>query len=378
MFSGQPGFSGSTEVGEAYIETVVPLAQDAFLAKSLDIDAAARLAHYNHSGTQSAWKVGLNFAPWSAFRIRAVASQDIRAPNIGELDTPSFRSSIVTLPNPLPHGLPIFNSLGFAPGQNVNVQEIDGGNSNLRPEVAHTVSFGVVVQPPALPGFRGSLDHYRIRIGNAITALSVPTVIQNCAVGDSAACALISFPSGATLPVVQIMQVNTESFVTSGLDAEVAWHGALLGGNVSLRALANYIQQYKLLVAGAREQDLRGDLSSGLPELQGDISTQYTRGPTTVLIYETYIGSGDYNKALDATIQNNHVPHVWYLGATVQQGMPFLGRDCFAYASVNNLLNQKPPHPGFGIYTSLNNNIFTGVPYDRIGTFFRLGFIARL
>src|SRR5262249_4382892 len=150
------------------------------------------------------------------------------------------------------------------------------------------------------------------------------------------------YPTGSTLPLVQTMQVNAESFLTSGLDAEAAWQGSVLGGNVSLRVLANYIQQYKLLVAGAQEQDLRGDLSSGLPQLQGDISTQYTRGLTTVLLYETYIGSGYYNKALDATIRNNHVPHVWYLGATAQQGMPFLGHDCFVYASVNNLLNQKP------------------------------------
>src|SRR5262249_4045105 len=119
-FSGQPAFSGSTEVGEAYIETVMPVAQDLFLAKSPDFDAAARLAHYNHLGNQPTWKVGFNFAPWSALRLRAAASQDIRAPNIGELDTPNFPSSIITLPNPLPRGLPIFNSLGVAPGQNVN------------------------------------------------------------------------------------------------------------------------------------------------------------------------------------------------------------------------------------------------------------------
>src|SRR5262249_29707506 len=177
---------------------------------------------------------------------RAAASQDIRAPNIGELDTPDFPSSITTLPNPLPNGLPIFNSLGVAPGRNVNVQEIDGGNSNLRPEIAHTVSFGVVVQPPALPGFRGSLDHYRIKIGNAITSLSVQTVIQSCAAGDTRSCALISHPASSTLPLVQIMTTNAESFETSGLDAELAWHGAALGGSASLRALANYIQEYKL------------------------------------------------------------------------------------------------------------------------------------
>lgn len=88
------------------------------------------------------------------------------------------------------------NLRGLGPtGQNVNVEEIDGGNSNLRPEVAHTVSFGIVVRPAARPGFRGSLDHYRIKVGNAITSLSVQTIIQSCAAGDAHACSLISYPS---------------------------------------------------------------------------------------------------------------------------------------------------------------------------------------
>lgn len=375
-FSGQPPFWGRTAVEEAYVEAVTPLAQDIFLVKSFDVDAAARLSHYDLSGTEPSWKVGVNFAPWSDLRLRAVASQDIRAPNIGELDTPDYLSSITTLLNPLPHGLPIFNSLGVAPGQNLYVQEIDGGNPHLKPEVAHTVSFGVVVQPSALPGFRASLDHYRISVGDAITSPPVQTIIQGCAAADGHACALISLSPTSTLPLVEILNVNAESFVTSGLDAEITWELEALGGGFTFRALANYLQEYKLLVAGTQEQDLRGDLGSGLPELQGDISAKYTRGLTTVLLAGNYIGSGDYDKALEGMIQNNHVPHVWYLDATVQQGIPSLGRECFVYASVNNLLNQAPPSPGFGIYSSLNNSIFTGVPYDRIGTFFRVGFKA--
>src|SRR5262249_19618005 len=145
-FSGQPAFSGSTHVSEAYVEAVAPLAENVPLAKSLDLEAAGRLAQYSQSGTQSAWKIGANWSPWWSATLRAVASQGIRAPNIGELDTPVFPSSIDTLPNPLPKGIPVLNAFGIAPGQSANLHEIDGGNPNLQPEVAHTVSFGVVLQ----------------------------------------------------------------------------------------------------------------------------------------------------------------------------------------------------------------------------------------
>src|SRR5262249_51162069 len=150
---------------------------------------------------------------------------------------------------------PIFNSLGIAPGQSLNVQEIDGGNRNLEPEVAHTVSFGLVIQPAALPGFEASLDHYRIRVGNAITSLSVQSVVQSCAAGDSQACSFISAPATSSLPLIENLEVNAESFVTSGVDAEVGWRGAAPGGSVGVRVLANYLQEYKLLVAGAPAQD---------------------------------------------------------------------------------------------------------------------------
>jgi iron complex outermembrane receptor protein len=304
-----------------------------------------------------------------------VASQDIRAPNIGELDTPVYASSIDTLPNPLPKGIAVLNAFGVAPGQSVNLQEIDGGNPNLKPEVAHTVSFGLVLQ--YANGFTASLDHYRIKIDDAITMLPAQTIVQSCAAGDASACTLISLPAGATLPVLVNRDVNAESFVTSGIDAEAAWHRETGGGTVTIRALANYVLEYTLQVPGTQRQDLRGDIGSGLPALQGDISIEYARGLTALLLDGTYIGAGDYDKALDSEIQNDHVPHVWYLGATVQHGLPLLGRDCVVYASVNNLLNQAPPHVGFGIFSSENNDIFSGVPYDRIGTYFRVGLKAK-
>lgn len=373
-FSGQPVFSGSTEVAEAYVEAVAPLAKNGFLVRSLDLDAAARVAHYSQSGVQSAWKVGANWSPSRNVRLRAVGSQDIRAPNVGELYTPAYYSSIDTLPNPLPNGLPLLNARGYAPGQSVNVQEIDGGTSDLKPEIAHTISVGLVLQPS--DSLMASADHYRIKIDNAITTLSVPTIIQNCAAGESSACALISLPAGAALPLVQNPLVNAQSIVTSGVDVETRWQQPVGGGIMSVRVLGNYLLEFTQQTPGTPPQDLRGDIGSGLPALQGDVSVEYLRSETTMVLYGTYLGAGDFDKALASEIQNDHVPHVWYVGASVRRELPIFGTACAAYASVNNILNQAPPHPGLGTDNSLNNDIFSGVPYDRIGRYFRVGLTA--
>src|SRR5262249_8802186 len=158
---------------------------------------------------------------------------------IGELDTPVFPSSIDTLPNPLPKGIPVLNAFGIAPGQSANLQEIDGGNPNLKPEIAHTVSFGLVFQSGN--AFMASLDHYRIKIDDAITTLPAQTIVDSCAAGDASACALISLPAGAHLPVLVNRVVNAESFVTSGIDGELACQWGMAGGAMAIRVLGNYL-----------------------------------------------------------------------------------------------------------------------------------------
>ena len=52
---------------------------------------------------------------------------------------------------------------------------LTGGNLNLKPETANTITGGVVLQPRALPGFSMSVDYYTIKVSNII---AVPTPCQ--------------------------------------------------------------------------------------------------------------------------------------------------------------------------------------------------------
>ena len=118
-------------VTEAYAQAVVPLVRDRAFAKSMEADLAARSVHYSQAGSELPWKLGLSWVPVQGLRVRFTASEDIRAPNVLELNLPQFMSSISSQVNPLPDGVPLFNSLGFAPGQSLNVREIGGGNPAL-------------------------------------------------------------------------------------------------------------------------------------------------------------------------------------------------------------------------------------------------------
>lgn len=369
-FIGYPPFYGETDVSEVYAQAVVPLAEDVPFARSIEAELAARWVHYSQAGSEVPWKVGLNWVPVPGVRIRFSKSEDIRAPNVLESSLPQFLSSISPQVNPAPNGVPLFNSLGIAPGQTLNVRTIGGGNRALTPEIAHTTAIGLVLEPGDLPGFRASIDHFRIRVRDAITTLPASTIVQNCAAGAADQCELIGLSKDSTLPTVTTLSVNAQSFETGGLDVEARYSFAFAGGEATTRALANYLLEYEQTVPGAPTQDLLGDISYGLPKLQADVSFQFTRGETTALLSGIYIGEGSYRNSLAADIQNDHVPAVWYVNAAIDRRLSKL---CSVYASVSNVLDRSPPHPGFGVYTNIDSNLLTGVPYDRIGRFFKVG-----
>ena len=377
-FTGYPAFSGESRVSEIYAEAVIPLLEGKSLAKTLELDVAARSVRYSQAGSELPWKLGLNWAPSDAVRLRVTRSEDIRAPSVVELHLPQFQSSISAQVNPLPNGVPIFDSLGVAPGGTVNVREIGGGNPNLTAEVAQTTAAGVVLRPTRLPGFTASLDHFRIEVDDAITTLPASTIVSGCAAGAQSQCALIGMPPGAALPTVATVSVNAQSFIASGLDGEATYSFHLGGGEATIRALVNYLDEYRQILPGAESLELRGDNGLGLPALQGDLSFRIGRGPWTAMLSGVYVGSGSYQKSMAAEIQNNDVRHVWYADLSTEWRFRLRGAESSAYATLSNAFDQAPPHPGFGIYTNIGSPFFTGVPYDRIGRYLMVGVRVRL
>ena len=55
-----------------------------------------------------------------------------------------------------------------------------GGNPNLTPEEADTVTFGVVWQPDFVPGLAVTVDYYDIQIANAISIRPNYDIVDGC------------------------------------------------------------------------------------------------------------------------------------------------------------------------------------------------------
>src|SRR3546814_18861810 len=91
----------------------------------------------------------------SQFRFRGTRSRDIRAPNIVELDSPSKQKG-TTITDPT------LNNAAFV------INTFEQGNPALKPEIADTITLGLVYRPTASSGLRASVDGYDLKkIGGA-------------------------------------------------------------------------------------------------------------------------------------------------------------------------------------------------------------------
>jgi outer membrane receptor protein involved in Fe transport len=352
-YSNLQPLSGAISVHEEFFETVIPLAKDMALAKTLELNGAFRETNYSTSGSVSTWKVGGNYEPVDGLRFRAVRSHDIRAPNILELNS---ATTLVSSGN-----------VGIDPrtGQNTVFASFTGGNRFLKPEVADTLSFGAVVRPGFLQNFSVSLDYYDIDLTSAVQTLTNQQTLNECQAGNATICNFVKRDAAGNLISVTNVFANLAEITTRGFDLEASYHTKMGPGALDLRVLGNYLQNY-IVNTGSSKVDYAGDiLTYGIPKWGWDISSMYHVGRTVIDFDANYIGAGKYSIASAALIQNNTVDPLWYFGLGIQQTLNVNGGNMDIYVRADNLLDQKPP-------VQLPTANFGG-NYDRIGRYIKLG-----
>jgi iron complex outermembrane receptor protein len=224
-------------VTEGAVEVDIPLLKDSFIARSFNVNGAARYTHYNTSGNVKTWKVGIDWHLTDDLRIRGTRSRDIRAPNLNDLYAPV---------NVNPSG---FNDLHTGITATVPVET--SGNRDLKPEIARTITAGFVYRPSWLRGFSLAVDYYDIAMNNAIgnVSASTSTVQRECEASNGASplCDLFIRPlpfsdrSPANFPTRALSRaLNVATLKTHGVDTELNYATRIGSGNLSLRGLVAY------------------------------------------------------------------------------------------------------------------------------------------
>ena len=364
---------GSYDVLEGFLETVVPLAEDAAWADSLELNAAVRVTDYSTSGRVTTWKGGLVWQPIQPLRLRATQSRDIRAPGLGDL----FRAGAVNRANTLDP---------FRNNEEADFNRLLTGNPTLAPEEADTTGFGIVYQPSWLQGFSASVDYFHIEVEGAFTVPTPEIILQRCFAGDQSYCAFVERSPTGQITFMTVQPINADTHKTSGFDIEATYNFRLAdlvsswGGDLSLRLLATYTETNKS-VQNNEIIEIVGQNSGGLPDWRWMARATYINDPLTINLVVRGVTSGvidtDYiectsgcptSTVINRTIDNNHIDGAVYFDTSF--GYRFWGGAAEAYLRIDNLLDKDPPIATGDYFLSAGVNPSL---YDVLGRMYRTG-----
>ena len=154
---------GKQTISAAYAELAAPL------TKQLEIDAAARVDHYDTYGSSVTPKLGAKFVPLRELTLRGTYAGGFRAPNPVEIGTSG--SSAGYLPPLLDTALCNLVKPGQPCDIGVGGTQLQLPGKNLKPEKSRSYTVGLVFEPS--PVFNLSLDYYDIKIRDQIVSVGL-------------------------------------------------------------------------------------------------------------------------------------------------------------------------------------------------------------
>jgi iron complex outermembrane recepter protein len=234
-----PSDRGRYDVIETYSEASARVLGDTRLSKALDLGGAARLSHYSTVGTELAWQGSIDYAITDDARVRIVRSRATRAPNIRELYSTGEEgfTSVMDPCDAVLRGRTTqrasnCDALGLPAdfdGENRILRRVlYTGNSQLRAEIADTLTFGFVLTPRWLPQWRFSADYWRIDIDDAIETFDEQAIVNRCVdtdltVATNPYCLLTLRDDTGLIREIRAMEQNGGRLSAEGIDIDLSF-----------------------------------------------------------------------------------------------------------------------------------------------------------
>ncbi|MEO6091517.1 MAG: TonB-dependent receptor [Novosphingobium sp.] len=421
------------DVKEVYGELKVPILTDRPFFQSLGLEAGFRYSDYKNSTTVdtqllnglvksyknsfSNWtfKIGGDWQPVEAVRFRAMFQRAVRAPNLEEIGLPRTAGTGDALFDPCAAGT--FNPAdatlrqlcatvggGIAAGQigrisqptSGQVNNFQGGNPNLVPESANTLTVGAVFNPPFLRGFTASVDYFDIKVKKAIFETPEQAIIDACYYAERVAtgtfCSLIirnpidGSLEGNPAYGVDATRRNIGRLRASGIDLNVNYN-TLITDNVRLLlglSLTHTLKSQYQYASVLKTYECKGQVgktcldpapkwnwiqTSGIEF--GKVLMQVTWRHMSGLTNDTLLGKVGYVvQPSTAFVVPRIKAYDWF-----DLSLRFKINDSFNFRlGVDNLTDKQPPVVGndYGGTTQNSGNTFPAT-YDSIGRYFNAG-----
>ena len=373
--------AGSFSVTDVFLEAAIPVIEN------LDMELGFRSSDYSTSGNHNTYKVGATYSPTEMVTLRTGYNRTIRSPNITTMFAPQ-NQGLWAGSDPCAGDAPTYTAAqcaltGVTAAQYGNIvaspasqyNALYGGNTELDPETADTISFGIVANP--VEDLTLSVDWWSVALEDAIGSVAASTSIKECAEnGNTALCSLINRGNAGTL------WLGTSGYVTStstnlgevnfaGVDVAATYGMALGGGDLSLKLMGSKSLEKETLVLPGVETtryDCNGiandDQCTG-PNMdwRHTLTANYSKDDWTVGAAWRYFGKVDYKGTADTLAAAGALDAVNYIDLN---GSYTLNENVSFSAGARNLLDKETPMVGGGLNPD-NANSYGN--YDVLGRY---------
>lgn len=414
--------SGSESVREIFGEVRVPILSDLPFVQKFSINSAFRYSSYNINGAGGVWTYsgGADWRVIDDLNLRGQFQHAIRAPNVadlyggtatntssgtidpcGSLNTSDQSATVQALC--VATGVSSGNVFTTTiQGTNDLIKYVSGGNEDLKPEKADTITLGAVISPQAIPGLIMSVDFYSIDVKDAISSLggSLSGVLQACYYNvqdaSSVYCQAIHRDSSGTLNgdgYVTVGNANIGAIKNQGIDIQSQYAFDIGWGPLSGESLIGIQTAWTWTLEATTTPDMTykdeqnecagaygTTCGEPTPRWKGNTRITMTDGPLSISLRHRYIDAvtiDSYLLNVRSGVSDNKanytrpvIPgyHYFDLSATYD-----LNDSLKIYGGINNVFDKDPPI--LGNAASYDNTY--PATYDAIGRTFYIGITAK-
>jgi len=375
---------------EFFAELELPLIKSMPFIESLTLNASGRYTDVESYGSNSTYKLGLNWQITPEWRIRATQGTSFRAPALFELylaDQTSFlgQKSVdpcinwgVNLANgDIPQELADNCAAdGISPthtGAGSSAEIVTGGGLGvLEAETSEAKSLGLIWTPDFID-LSVALDYYEIEVNDEVSQLGAGNIVTLCYLSDSfpndPLCDQFDRnPSTKLITQIRDQYINIASQVNRGIDLTLRYGHETPWGDLTLNGQFSWqLEDVTELFEGAAF-DSNGDI--GDPDFVGNTEVRFDRGPWTFFWGVDYVGHASNGEDVNDTSGDGTTTYKIETEFTAYHDFSVRRKfdDWTLLAGISNAFDEHPPAGtrGVGLFGTAGTTVLSS-QYDYIG-----------
>lgn len=346
----------SRKIASAFGELNLPL------TKTLEGNVALRGDKYQGVGESLNYKTSLRWTPSKQILLRGSVGSSFRAPTLSDLWTPDTVGTSEQFNDPA------------TGATDLQVNSINGGKSDLKPEKATQSTIGIVFAP--IENLSIGLDWFNVDVKNYIQTPSAQLLVSRFRAGDPAYASLVTLDGNGDVDIINQKLSNTGGSKVSGIDVDVRWRQNFGASKLNVSLLGTYMLKFDETTASGAISHKVGTIvdPTGAPVAGADqggvvlrwkhaLTGTWTGGPWALTMTQNYARGYEAGyRRLDS--EQNFMPALVTYDANVSfTGVPKLR----VAIGARNLFDKQP-----AIFTPASNQFQAGYDisqYDPRGRF---------